>query len=126
MATALKGFKQVTLAAYQAAEDKVGYLWFVRSDISGDTYEGDIYFGTRHYGHFGGEVEELATRINGILSDAGIVDESGNTVVLSEVFLKQADAEEIYVKKETLYNTDTTGGKELGVFIISGSDVDDE
>ena len=125
MAT-VKGFKQVTLAAYQAAEDKVGYLWFVRSDISGDTYEGDIYFGTRHYGHFGGEVEELATRINGILSDAGIVDESGNTVVLSEVFLKQADAEEIYVKKETLYNTDTTGGKELGVFIISGSDVDDE
>ena len=103
MAT-VKGFKQVTLAAYQAAEDKVGYLWFVRSDVSGDTYEGDIYFGTRHYGHFGGEVEELATRINGILSDAGIVDESGNTVVLSEVFLKQADAEEIYVKKETLYN----------------------
>lgn len=120
-----KGFKQVTASAYQAAEDKAGYLWFVRSNISGDTYEGDIYFGTKHYGHFGGEVEALETRLNAILTEAGILDESGSTVVLSEIYLTQEEAEETYVNKETLYNTDTTGGKELGVFIVSGSDVDE-
>ena len=126
MAAPFKGLKQVTLEAYEQASEKAGYLWFVRSNISGDTYEGDIYFGTRHYGHFGGEVEELAARLDAILLEAGIVDESGNTVVLSEVFLKQADAEEIYVTKNELFNTSTAGGAELGALVISGSDVSNE
>ena len=54
-----KGFKQVTIENFNSVEDKSGYLWFVRTrvsdgeganDVSNDEY--DIYFGSRHYGHF--------------------------------------------------------------------------
>lgn len=80
--TIFKGFKQVTLDYFNgvAEEDKLGYIWFVRSDISGDTYTGDIYLGTRHYAHTGAEVEEAVEYIENILKEAGIIDESGQTV----------------------------------------------
>lgn len=48
-----KGIKQVTFNAYSeavSAQTAAGYLWFVRKDTA-DT-NGDIYFGTRHYGRF--------------------------------------------------------------------------
>lgn len=50
-----KGFKQVLQAEYDSAVTggtALGYIWFVRPD-SGSTSVGDIYLGTRHYGHFG-------------------------------------------------------------------------
>lgn len=49
--TLFKGIKQVKYSTYTAAEDKAGYLWFVRPDGAkpGDTGVGDIYFGSRHY-----------------------------------------------------------------------------
>ena len=54
------GFKQVLLATYEALEAsaKTGYVWFVRPD-SASTY-GDIYVGSRHYGHFGNEAETIS------------------------------------------------------------------
>ena len=126
MSAPFKGFKQVTQASYIQTQDadKLGYLWLVRSNISGDSYDGDIYFGTKHYGHFGGEVEDLEERLSAILTEAGILDESGNTVVLSSVYLSKTEAEETYVDKPTLFNSGQTG--EAGILIVQGSDVDEE
>ena len=126
MSAPFKGFKQVTQASYDQTQDadKIGYLWFVRSNITGDSYDGDIYFGTKHYGHFGGEVEELEERLNNILTEAGILDESGNTVVLSTIYLSKTEAEETYVDKPTLFNSGQTG--EVGILIVQGNDVDEE
>ena len=78
MPNTFKGFKQVTKEYFDSIPEaeKVGYLWFVRSIVeSGGTedYSGDIFLGTRHYGHFGGEVEDLEHRLNAILYNAGIV-----------------------------------------------------
>ena len=82
MATTFNGFKQVTLDYYNSVspEERKGYLWLVRSNISGDSYTSDIYFGNKQYAHFGTEVEDLSEAINNILIDAGIIDESGQTV----------------------------------------------
>lgn len=52
------GFKQAFRATYENAENKAGYVWFVR-ESSADTY-GDIYVGSRHYGHFGDEAEQIS------------------------------------------------------------------
>lgn len=125
--TTFKGFRQVTKRLFDTLtdEEKHGYIWFVRSniEISGDTetYDGDIFLGTRCYGHFGGEVEALEMRINTILYQAGILDENGNIIILSATYLSKAEAEDIYVKKEVLYNENTSVG-DLGVFIIDGDD----
>lgn len=125
-----KGFKQVTKDYFDSLseEEKKGYLWFVRSNIvtsggSVSSYNGDIFLGTRCYGHFGSDVEELERRLNAILYNAGILDESGNTVVLSQVYLTQEMAEETYVKKVTLFNETETQENPLGILIISGDDV---
>lgn len=69
-----KGFKQVTRKTFDDATDKSGYLWFVRTevpeiegsnDVSNDEY--DIYFGSRHYGHFcEGELESIETKITSL------------------------------------------------------------
>lgn len=77
-ATIFKGIKQVTYDYFSGLtdEEKQGYIWFVRSNIeaSGDTetYNGDIFLGTRHYGHFGGEVSELEDKLNSILYNEDI------------------------------------------------------
>lgn len=49
-----KGFMQVSQTAFEAKTDeqKLNYLWFVRPDGAEDDSEGDIYLGTRHYGHW--------------------------------------------------------------------------
>lgn len=82
-----KGFKQVTLEQFNSYtdEEKIGYLWLVRSNIEDDNYDGDIYFGTRHYAHQGNEVQELEENITTILTDAGILDESGETINVLEL-----------------------------------------
>ncbi len=125
--TIFKGFRQVTQRFFDSLTDveKQGYIWFVRSNIevSGgtETYDGDIFLGTRRYGHFGGEVEALEMRVNTILHQEGILDESGNTIILSAIYLSKAEAEDLYVKKEVLYNENVSAG-DLGVFVIDGDD----
>lgn len=66
--TEFLGFKQVTKKYYDktANNEKVGYLWLVRDGEyaeDGETLKeaksSDIYFGTRHYGHVGPEVENI-------------------------------------------------------------------
>ena len=72
-----KGFKQVTATQFNAAKDAnelVGYLWFVRTevpetegenDVTNDSY--DIYFGSRKYGHFqAGEIEGIKSSIEAL------------------------------------------------------------
>lgn len=85
-----KGFKQVTEEQFKTitAEEKLGYLWLVRSNIVGDSYEGDIYFGTRHYGHQGAEVTELETNIKTILKDAGILTDNSETININTLIEK--------------------------------------
>lgn len=122
-----KGFRQVTKDFFDAltAEEKMGYLWFVRSNIiTGDTeeYDGDIFLGTRHYGHQGSDVEALEDRLNRILYNAGIVDESGNTIVLSNIYLTKLEAEDLFVKQETLFNEEESVQNPLGILIIGGDD----
>ncbi|MBP5456941.1 MAG: hypothetical protein J6Y37_10600 [Paludibacteraceae bacterium] len=122
-----KGFRQVTKSFFDELSDsqKQGYLWFVRSNIvTGDTetYDGDIFLGTRHYGHFGSDVEALEDRLNRILYNSGLVDESGNTVVLSEIYLTKVEADETYVQKTTLFNENETAQNPLGILIIGGND----
>lgn len=69
-----KGIKSVTGSFFNGvnAIDKKGYIWFVRtvvedaegesSPLSNDIY--DIYFGTKHYGHFQeGQFETIANDI---------------------------------------------------------------
>lgn len=75
-----KGIKQVSAAAFAAETNKVGYLWFVRTPATETTPEsGDVYFGTRHYGHFGDVSDAAATaKIENILTTLGnAFDENG-------------------------------------------------
>ena len=75
-----KGFKQVTAEKFNAAKDAnelVGYLWFVRTevpetegenDVNNDSY--DIYFGSKKYGHFqAGEIEGIKSSIEELNGD---------------------------------------------------------
>ena len=84
--------------------EKIGYLWLVRSNISGDTYDSDIYFGTRHYAHIGNEVEEAVEHIENILKEAGVIDESGETVdIKSLIEAAQLNAgEAILISAQTI------------------------
>lgn len=70
-----KGIKQVLADSYNETVDKKGYLWFVRK--SADATSGDIYFGTRHYGHF--DENEIPTAGDDIKVTNGKID-----VALSE------------------------------------------
>ena len=71
-----KGFKQVLRAEYENAVTggtALGYIWFVRPD-SGNTSEGDIYLGTRHYGHFGeNDLADLTSKVTNICNSVGLV-----------------------------------------------------
>ena len=75
-----KGFKQVSLAAYNGLsdEEKKNYLWLVR-DLSGATVVSSaIYFGTRKYAEVNDDssvTEKVDRLINGL---ASIVDENGD------------------------------------------------
>lgn len=66
-----KGIMQVTEATYKAATDKVGKLWFVKRE---DGY-GDIYFGSRHYGHYSEkEIQAIADNTKQLEGLQEIVD----------------------------------------------------
>lgn len=122
-----KGFRQVSKDYFDSLtdEEKIGYLWFVRSNINAEegTYDGDIFLGTRCYGHSGNDVEDLEYRLSAILYNAGIVDESGNTINISLEYLSKDEAEEEYVKKVTLFNDTASQENPLGILIISGDDL---
>lgn len=75
-----KGFKQVSLAAYNGLgnEEKKNYLWLVRDLSGGTVVSSAIYFGTRKYAEVNDAVTEKVDRlINGL---ASIVDENGDFV----------------------------------------------
>ena len=97
-----KGIKQVTFNAYSeavSAQTAAGYLWFVRQS-SGDT-NGDIYFGTRHYGHFNEDeikkltLEEDITTMGvsvGTLSNGSKLEKGASlTDVLKQILIKEID-----------------------------------
>ena len=77
-----KGFKQVTAAQFNAAKeanDLVGYLWLVRTEVVNegtnnvDDDEYDLYFGSKQYGHYrAGELDALRDailKLNGDVED---------------------------------------------------------
>lgn len=82
-----KGIKSVlgTTFAQKTTEEKKGYIWFVRTVVETDSNpeeEGmqdanvltddiyDIYFGTKHYGHFQeGQFEAIDAKIKGLSND---------------------------------------------------------
>lgn len=76
-----KGIRQVDSATFNSTLDKVGILWFVRTEVKTEGEETnnvandefDIYFGTKHYGHFQeGELEAIKEDIealNGQIED---------------------------------------------------------
>ena len=75
--TLFKGIQQVTMDAFNAAEEKKGYLWFVREPQGVNTGLGDdkfhIYFGTRCYGSFWeGEHEALAASLAAVKTAIGL------------------------------------------------------
>lgn len=75
-----KGFKQVSLAAYNGLgiEEKKNYLWLVRDLSGGTVVSSAIYFGTRKYAEVNDAVTEKVDRlINGL---ASIVDGNGDFV----------------------------------------------
>ena len=82
-----KGFKQVTYDVFSGltVSEKIGYLWFVREKDGNEVVSSDIYFGTRHYGHFGTEdaeaIEGLKTAIGNIDNLSGLTIASGATIV---------------------------------------------
>ena len=81
-----KGFRQVSKDYFDSLtdEEKIGYLWFVRSNINAEegTYDGDIFLGTRCYGHSGQEVEfleEHGIRQQGICEESDALQRHGLT-----------------------------------------------
>lgn len=97
-----KGIKQVLFETYSnavKAKTAAGYLWFVRQS-SGDT-NGDIYFGTRHYGHFNEDeikkltLEEDITTMGvsvGTLSNGSKLAKGASlTDVLKQILIKEID-----------------------------------
>lgn len=95
-----KGFKQVKSSAFEEAKSKnelAGYLWFVRTevsdaeganDVTNDEY--DIYFGSRHYGHFcEGELDAIKTSIETL---NGNVDEIVATLETLTAAIEAHDA----------------------------------
>lgn len=73
-----KGIRQVSAQQYQFAKQSnlvSGYLWFVRTEVTGDGEETndvandeyDIYFGSRQYGHFcAGELDAIRASIKAL------------------------------------------------------------
>ena len=95
-----KGIKQAYQSTYDSAsvEDKKAFLWLVRENAQ-DTY-GKIYFGNRCYGVYDQSMEYI-DNIFEILSDAGIVDETGNTVDIASMI---EDAQLVEGSAITIYN----------------------
>ena len=100
MEVIFKGIKQAYQSTYDSAsvEDKKAFLWLVRENAL-DTH-GKIYFGNRCYGVYDESMEYIDNILN-ILSDAGIVDETGATVDIASMI---ADAQLVEGSAITIYN----------------------
>lgn len=98
-----KGIKQVLFETYSnavKANTAAGYLWFVRQ--SATDKNGDIYFGTRHYGHFNEDeikkltLEEDITTMGvsvGTLNNGSKLTKGASlTDVLKQILIKEIDA----------------------------------
>lgn len=99
-----KGFKQVKFESFSALknEEKAGYLWFVRTevpeveganDVANDEY--DIYFGSRHYGHFcEGELSAIEAKITALEGkhDNEVTEILDTLSKATETIASQADA----------------------------------
>ena len=93
--TLFKGIQQVVMSTFtgKTAEEKKGYLWFVREPQGENTGLGDdkfhIYFGTRCYGSFWeGEHEALAASLAAVKTAVGLGDDfsfawEGTTTVVA-------------------------------------------
>lgn len=77
-----KGFKQVNATEWAATSDanKKQYMWFVRPDGATDGTKGDLYFGTRHYGHVN---EAELDALKQILTSVGLNPTTGEYVPYS-------------------------------------------
>ena len=74
-----KGIEQVTEATYLRLDssDKIGKLYLVKRT---DGY-GDIYFGTRHYGHFSQtEIDKLAQAVKDIDTNKTAIDKNTSDI----------------------------------------------
>ena len=74
-----KGIEQVTEATYTGLADsvKIGKLYLVKRE---DGY-GDIYFGTRHYGHFSQtEIDNLAQAIKDIAANKTAIEKNASDI----------------------------------------------
>lgn len=75
-----KGIEQVTEATYtgKTQDEKLGKLWLVQNK---DGEYGDIYFGSRHYGHFSQkEIDKLNKAIEDIKTNSGKIDANTKSI----------------------------------------------
>ena len=101
-----KGFRQVSATQFNAAKDAnllSGYMWFVRTEVSDEgtnniaNDEYDIYFGSRHYGHFcEGELTNIKSQIETLNGNVNDILEMLNS--LTTLSGQNADAIEKNVK----------------------------
>lgn len=88
--TIFKGIEQVTYATFSGmtGEKKLGKLFLVKRD---DGEYGDIYFGTRHYGHFSqDEIDKLAKAIEDIAANKKAIEKNA-----SDIKQQRADFDEL-------------------------------
>lgn len=113
-----KGIKQVDSVKFNSTEDKSGYLWFVRTavlaegenadanDVNNDEY--DIYFGSKHYGHYQeGELANIRTQIealNGQIEEILDLLETLTNLAESNKAAHEKNAGDIKSLGETLAN----------------------
>ena len=95
-----KGFRQVSATQFNAAKDAnllSGYMWFVRTEVSDEgtnnvaNDEYDIYFGSKHYGHFcEGELTNIKSQIETL--NGNVSDILGMLETLTDLSEKNAEA----------------------------------
>ena len=131
-----KGFKQVTAEKFNAAKDAnelVGYLWFVRTevpetegenDVNNDSY--DIYFGSKKYGHFqAGEIEGIKSSIEELNGDVESILKTLETLTSAVETNAAAIAENKAAHEKN--TTDIAGiQKSLTSFLVKDVDENDK
>ena len=139
MAKIFKGFKQVSAAKFQAAQEANtldGYIWFVRTtvlegeeteslnNVANDSY--DIYFGTKHYGHFcEGELDNIKSAITALEGDVDSILETLET--LTGVLETQASAITANTAAHEANALEIEGLKtDLATFLVKNIDANDK
>lgn len=98
-----KGIKQVLFETYSnavKAKTAAGYLWFVRQ--STEDKNGDIYFGTRHYGHFNEDeikkltleedITPMGVSVGTLNNSSKLAKGASLTDVLKQMLIREIDA----------------------------------